>query len=74
MRRGPAEHTPTTAVRPAELVRRTLRRALGSRIVADREGATAVEFGILALPFLALVGAIFESALCFLAPSCRPRC
>jgi Flp pilus assembly protein TadG len=54
-------------VRPAELVRRTLRRAFASRIVADRDGATAVEFGILALPFLALVGAIFESALCFLA-------
>lgn len=67
MRRGPAAHTPTAAVRPAELVRRTLRRAFASRIVADRDGATAVEFGILALPFLALVGAIFESALCFLA-------
>ena len=38
-----------------------------SRIVRDSSGATAVEFGILALPFLALVGAIFESALCFLA-------
>ncbi|WP_333825810.1 TadE/TadG family type IV pilus assembly protein [Pinisolibacter sp.] len=67
MWRGPAKSTPTSAVTPAELVRRTLRRTLGSRIVTDRGAATAVEFGILALPFLALVGAIFESALCFLA-------
>ena len=36
-------------------------------LLRDRRGATAVEFGILALPFLALMGAIFESALCFLA-------
>ena len=43
------------------------RRFVATRIVRDREAATAVEFGILALPFLALVGAIFESALCFLA-------
>jgi len=44
-----------------------VRRLLAARIVRDRSAATAVEFGILALPFLALVGAIFESALCFLA-------
>lgn len=37
------------------------------RLLGDRSGASAVEFGILALPFVALLGAIFESALCFLA-------
>ncbi|MDK9696375.1 MAG: pilus assembly protein [Siculibacillus sp.] len=43
------------------------RRRSAARILRDREASTAVEFGILALPFLALIGAIFESALCFLA-------
>jgi Flp pilus assembly protein TadG len=46
---------------------RLTRRLLASAILRDRSAATAVEFGIVALPFLALMGAIFESALCFLA-------
>ncbi len=50
------EPLPTTATRRGPIA-----------LLRDRRGATAVEFGILALPFLALMGAIFESALCFLA-------
>lgn len=46
---------------------RLLSKMMRSAIVRDREGAAAVEFGIIALPFIALMGAIFESALCFLA-------
>ena len=43
------------------------RRFVIRRFLRDREGATAVEFAILAIPFMALIGATFESALCFLA-------
>ena len=67
MRRAPTRSTPASVIGPSGLVGRAIRRTLGNRIVDDRGGATAVEFGILALPFLALVGAIFESALSFLA-------
>lgn len=35
--------------------------------IRDEAGATAVEFAILAIPFFALVGAILETALVFLA-------
>lgn len=35
--------------------------------VSSEEGATAVEFALLALPFFALIGAILETALVFLA-------
>jgi Flp pilus assembly protein TadG len=65
--------TPTDPPMPLSTIPRphpgaaVIRRLLAARIVRDRQAATAVEFGILALPFLALVGAIFESALCFLA-------
>lgn len=48
-------------------LRRVARRLRAGRLIGDRSGATAVEFGIIALPFIALMGAIFESALCFLA-------
>ncbi len=58
---------PLSTIPPARPGASPIRRFLASRIVRDRQAATAVEFGILALPFLALVGAIFESALCFLA-------
>jgi Flp pilus assembly protein TadG len=37
------------------------------RFARDRRGSAAVEFAIVALPFLALLGAIFESAIVFLA-------
>ncbi len=63
---APKSGAATTAPSPGPIGRLT-RRLLASAIVRDRGGATAVEFGIIALPFLALMGAIFESALCFLA-------
>lgn len=58
--------TPDTTGAPRRFARLARRIATAS-IVRNREASTAVEFGILALPFLALLGAIFESALCFLA-------
>ncbi len=47
-----------------------LRGAIGARIArfpSDREGATAVEFALVAMPFLCLVAAIVETALAFFA-------
>lgn len=35
--------------------------------VCDERGVTAVEFGLLALPFFAIIGAILETAMIFLA-------
>lgn len=57
------------APRPARTgpIARWGRRLVLRRFLRDREGATAVEFAILAIPFMALIGATFESALCFLA-------
>lgn len=52
---------------PPEPLPATIERRSPIALLRDRRGATAVEFGILALPFMALMGAIFESALCFLA-------
>ena len=37
------------------------------RFVRDTDGSTAVEFALIALPFVALLGAILESAIAFLA-------
>lgn len=37
------------------------------RFVKDQKGVTAVEFGLLALPFFAIIGAILETSLVFLA-------
>lgn len=37
------------------------------RLLADTRAATAVEFAIVSMPFMALLGAIFESAVIFLA-------
>ena len=51
----------TTASRRPRLVA-LIRRAFG-----DESGATAVEFGILALPFIGLLVAIFETCAMFLA-------
>lgn len=66
------ERRPEPSSRPATTtgrgpIGRALRRLARSTILRDRRAATAVEFGLLALPFLALMGAIFESALSFLA-------
>lgn len=41
--------------------------SLRDRFVADASAATAVEFAIIAAPFLALLAAIFEMAIVFLA-------
>jgi len=50
----------------SKLNRRTRRRGrLLSRFIKNREGATAVEFAIVALPFFALLFAIIETALVF---------
>ncbi len=49
----------TKAVRP--------RRSGVFRLMRDKRGSAAVEFAIIAAPFLALIGAIIESALAFLA-------
>lgn len=43
------------------------RRLLGRRLRRDESGATAIEFGLVALPFFALMFAILETALLFLA-------
>lgn len=45
---------------------RRVRRAL-RRFRSDRQGATAVEFGLIAVPFLGLLFAIFETAFVFFA-------
>lgn len=42
-------------------------RRMAGRLATDRRGATAVEFSLVALPFLALLGAIIETALVFFA-------
>lgn len=47
------------------LLRRVVRR--GSTIVRNEDGATAIEFGILAIPFFALIFAIIETAMGFFA-------
>lgn len=59
----------SSAPRPAPLgpIARFGRRFVLRRFLRDRKGSTAVEFAILAIPFMALIGATFESALCFLA-------
>jgi Flp pilus assembly protein TadG len=46
------------------LLRRALRRG---RFARSESGVTAVEFALLAVPFFALVGAILETAMVFLA-------
>lgn len=57
-------NTPPTHGKPAG---RRFRRWWLPEIARDERGATAVEFAIIATPFLALMGAIIESALAFLA-------
>lgn len=46
---------------------RLLPERLARRFLHDQKGATAVEFGLVALPFLALLFAILETALVFFA-------
>ena len=56
MSRFEPQDTGETADRPG-LLGRLARRLVRSTLVRDERGATAVEFGIIALPFIALMGA-----------------
>lgn len=49
------------------LIKRTLMRKRRRSFLRDERGVTAIEFGLLALPFFALIGAILETAVVFLA-------
>lgn len=51
----------------ARITRRLAAAALVRRFARDRDGSTAIEFTILALPFCALMFAIFESCISFAA-------
>lgn len=51
----------------ASIVVKLARSARRRRLVADDRGTTAIEFGILAVPFFALLAAILETAYVFLA-------
>jgi Flp pilus assembly protein TadG len=44
-----------------------LRPRRGRKLLRDQRGTTAIEFGILAIPFFVIVGAILETAVVFLA-------
>jgi len=46
---------------------RLMRALLRPDLARDERGATAIEFGLLAVPFFAIVGAILETAMVFLA-------
>ena len=60
MNRGPAHRTP-----PADATPRRGALPLIGRFRASRDGATAVEFGMLGLPFMFLLFAILEIAMVF---------
>jgi len=49
------------------LVRSKSKSSLLRRFARDQRGITAVEFGLLAIPFFALIAAILETAVVFLA-------
>lgn len=53
------------ATRLGSLIRRALWRRRG--FGRDERGATAVEFGLLALPFFSILGAIIETSIMFLS-------
>ncbi|HUV32118.1 MAG TPA: TadE/TadG family type IV pilus assembly protein [Devosiaceae bacterium] len=48
-------------------IKHRIARMKAGRLARDQSGATMIEFGILALPFFAIIGATFEMALVFLA-------
>ena len=58
---------PETVTERPDAATKPRRFSLWRRFRDDTRGATAVEFAIIALPFLALMGAILESAIVFLA-------
>lgn len=48
-------------------IRRHVLRLKAARLARDEKGATLIEFGFLALPFFAILGATLETALVFFA-------
>ncbi len=58
-------HTPTSSDRPSAKRKVTFDRVRD--FGRDRRGATAVEFALVVVPFVALMFAIIETALCFFA-------
>lgn len=48
-------------------IKRYTARLKAARLARDESGATMIEFGILAVPFFAIIGATLETALVFLA-------
>ena len=55
------------AIGLADLIGRAVRRWRRCGFVRNQRGATAVEFGILAFPFFAIMGAILETSMVFLS-------
>lgn len=55
------------AIGLGSLIGRALLDRQRSGFARDQQGATAVEFGLLALPFFAIIGAILETSLIFLS-------
>ncbi len=53
----------------ARLLKRTWlpMRRRGAALVRDERGVSAIEFGVLAIPFFAVIGAIFETSMVFFA-------
>ena len=59
---------PFPALSPGKLILRRLFGQRGKRgFGKDERGVTAIEFGLLALPFFAIIGAILETSFVFLA-------
>src|SRR5262245_27157195 len=59
-----------TGIMPARLLagaKRVLGFAAARRLIGQQDGAAAVEFGLVAAPFLALIFAIMETAIVFFA-------
>src|ERR1044072_8404833 len=50
-----------------DAVKRLRATSIARRFIRHQEGATAIEFGLVAAPFLALVFAIMETAIVFFA-------
>ena len=57
----------TTRGKIVERMKRLLRCNAARRLVRQQDGAAAIEFGLVAAPFLALVFAIMETAIVFFA-------
>jgi Flp pilus assembly protein TadG len=57
----------TTRDRVVERIKRLWRCTAARRLIRQQDGAAAIEFGLVAAPFLALVFAIMETAIVFFA-------